>query len=278
MRATFHIHDSPRHRSTAAFTLVELLIVIGIIALLIGILLPVLISARANARTVVCASKIHQICHALAIYAAENRGRFPPNIDMPAPGIYWCDEDRAGRYLPNTANLAASIGGGVLVCPDDEGSSRSYAMNIWASAAVDPAISQSMPPRGTFAGGNPPHSAQMILIAETWSYGGSPVLGFYANPTIGFLGNTPGQRFGGAGGITPVINAGRCGKVNCELPFARHAKPGSRFSGTQPIGRINLGYGDGHVALKSEFDLVDPVTGLSTCESLWSSLDPEINR
>lgn len=263
---------------TTAFTLAELLIVIGIIALLIGILLPVLNSARANARTVVCATQIHQICQSLTTYASENRGRFPPNINMPAPGIYWCDWDRAGRYLPNAANLPTSVGGGVLVCPDDEGSSRSYAMNIWASAAVDPATLQSVPPRGSFAAGNPPQSAKMILVAESWSYAGSPAVGFYANPTIGFAGDKPGQRFGGAGGLVPVLNAGRFGKVNCELPYIRHAKLGSRFSGTQPIGRINLGYADGHVALKSEFDLADPVTGLSTCDSLWSSLDPEINR
>lgn len=37
-----------------------------------------------------------------------------------------------------------------------------------------------------------------------------------------------------------------------------------------PIGRINIGYADGHVELKSNRQLVDPLTGVSTLDSLWS--------
>jgi len=59
-----------------AFTLVELLVVIGIIAMLIAILLPTLGRARQQARTAVCASNLHQLNVAYRNYLETNQGRF----------------------------------------------------------------------------------------------------------------------------------------------------------------------------------------------------------
>jgi prepilin-type N-terminal cleavage/methylation domain-containing protein/prepilin-type processing-associated H-X9-DG protein len=69
---------SPRDRSTPkAFTLVELLVVIGIIAILIGILLPTLSRARESANSVKCMSNLRTMGQALFIYVGFNKGSMP---------------------------------------------------------------------------------------------------------------------------------------------------------------------------------------------------------
>ncbi len=80
-------------RRPGGFTLVELLVVIGIIALLIGILLPSLSRARASAKTLVCLSQVRQTAFAFQLYANEYEGIvIPENLPgffSSAPWFQW---------------------------------------------------------------------------------------------------------------------------------------------------------------------------------------------
>jgi prepilin-type N-terminal cleavage/methylation domain-containing protein/prepilin-type processing-associated H-X9-DG protein len=75
--------QTPRRESTGAcrgsraFTLVELLVVIGIIAVLVAILLPALQSAREKALRVKCGADLHTFAQAVTMYANQNKGRVP---------------------------------------------------------------------------------------------------------------------------------------------------------------------------------------------------------
>ena len=99
------------------FTLVELLVTIGIILLLIGILIPTVGAARRRSKVTLCASNLRQIGQAIQAYRSELR-HWPEACPIPAPFTY-PDWSFGTRSLPEVMSSYLSPRSGVYRCPGD---------------------------------------------------------------------------------------------------------------------------------------------------------------
>lgn len=175
---------SPR-RPCAAFTLVELLVVMVIISILVGLVFPMVTGIKEKANVVVCTGNLKQLYNGLMAFAAENEGRCPLN-----------ETDSASTFMgvPNKPNWIASSGltstNGVLSitfgslwryvgdtrvyrCPSRPNKDyvRSYSMASYFSGADDvktknvPAFDRTVHPRAQkFIEAERP--AQTLLLTE----------------------------------------------------------------------------------------------------------------
>ncbi len=120
-----------RPAASRGFTLVELLVVIGIIALLISILLPALGKARKQSRTVACLSNIQQLIMCQMQYLQDNKNHFSPYYDGGGapPGAGWQINWMAQITKPDQLDK-------VRLCPEATDSNPLYeSVGNWAGAA-----------------------------------------------------------------------------------------------------------------------------------------------
>src|SRR5688572_7958872 len=89
------------------FTLVELLVVVGIIAVLLAVLLPATARARRQARTAVCLSNLRQLGAAFHMYVSQNRGH-----------AFEGHGSVESLWFPIMESYVGDAPGGVMYCPE----------------------------------------------------------------------------------------------------------------------------------------------------------------
>lgn len=255
--------------------MVELIVCMGIISLLMALLFPLLSRVRDAAKLVQCSSNMRQICTALQGYASSNRGRFPP-YDADAAGSNWTNISSMGDWLGTTTLITGGIQGRIVTCPNEPPDTlRSYSMNVWACGGVSRAVldPRDPAPRGKLWSASTSPASSLMLVLESWPCTGGTGR-FFSRPTVGGNAPTAGLSFGAAGGIGPYAAYPRMIGPTCELTYYRHRTQwGTNW--WLPTGMVNIGYADGHVAAKTDRELVDAASAQSTLDSLWSPLDPQ---
>jgi prepilin-type N-terminal cleavage/methylation domain-containing protein len=124
-------------RRIRAFTLVELLVVIGIIALLIGILMPALKKAREASQKTVCLSNLRQLATAMQLYASENKDYIPIGYMDQMQFSYVVNWNNSNGTRVSQMGFLVSAGvisdGKAFYCPSEQDPQLSYDTpgNVW---------------------------------------------------------------------------------------------------------------------------------------------------
>jgi prepilin-type N-terminal cleavage/methylation domain-containing protein/prepilin-type processing-associated H-X9-DG protein len=244
-----------------AFTLVELLVVIGVIALLIALLLPALNKAKRAANTLVCLGNLRQIGQATFMYANEFKGWLPRayyqvhNADH-AFGQRW-HLIYANRYLRGQGQVVMGPGGqsldkkdpihNIFVCPDHTiaHEQRYIVNNGWYNSYVANGRIFLQAGNESSAGFSPyaTRLSQLENAAERMMFT-----------------EKPGQRLGSYDRSAIGTNVSASGVLSVPWLEFRHGIRTTPF-GINAGGRINVVFMDGHAATLTHADITASLSG-----------------
>jgi prepilin-type N-terminal cleavage/methylation domain-containing protein len=137
-----------RRTRTRGFTLVELLVVIGIIALLVGVLLPVLNKAKERANAVKCQANLRTLMQGFHMFAADYKDHLPGNDGDRNDPLDWHRDFLTGP--PNKPNGTPDPGASYIADAPHRGTIFKYVRNKDAYRCP----SQPADARGAMGGSN----------------------------------------------------------------------------------------------------------------------------
>ena len=151
-------NQNPTKKGVPAFTLIEMLVVIAIIAILAAMLLTVLSRGKQRAQGIICLNGGKQIMLAMTLYGGDNNDFFPPNPDdgNSVPGYNWCSGD-------------ASIGGPDEFNPDVLKDPKLSLLTSYLAGNTSLFHCPGDKRTGLYQGSNPALIGQAVPAARTFS-------------------------------------------------------------------------------------------------------------